>query len=109
MTVKDPLGRVTTTVFDALDRPTVVIDPHVSGHTTTTYDGDSEVIQVVDPMGRITTTTYDNRGWVATVTDPLGNTTTYSYTATGKDVDLHQPGAAAAARPSRISTTRTTA
>ena len=35
--------------------------------TTTTYDGDSEVIQVDDALGRITTTTYDNRGWVATV------------------------------------------
>ena len=40
MTVKDPMGRVTTTVFDALDRPTVVIDPLNSNRTTTTYDGD---------------------------------------------------------------------
>ena len=35
------MGRVTTTVFDALDRPTVVIDP-MSGRTTTTYDADGE-------------------------------------------------------------------
>ena len=59
------------------------IDP-MGNRTTTTYDGDGEVIQVVDPMGRITTMAYDNRGWVATVTDPLGNITTYSYTATGQ-------------------------
>ena len=41
---------MTTTVFDALDRPTVVIDP-MNGRTTTTYDGDGEVIQVQDADG----------------------------------------------------------
>ena len=86
------MGRITTTVFDALDRPTVVIDPLIGNRTTTTYDGDSEVIQVVDPMGRITTTTYDNRGWVATETDPLGNVVTYSYTATGMASTVTNPG-----------------
>ena len=54
--VKDPMGRITTTIFDALNRPVVTIDP-MNNRTTTTYDGDGEVIQVIDPMGRITTTT----------------------------------------------------
>ena len=83
----DPMGRVTTIAYDALNRPTVETDPLTATSnavTTTVYDADDEVIQVTDPMGRITTTTYDNRGWVATVTDPLGNVTTYSYTNTGQ-------------------------
>ena len=32
VTVTDPMGRVTTTVFDALDRPTVVIDSTLGEH-----------------------------------------------------------------------------
>ena len=49
-----------------------------------------EVIQVVDPMGRITTTTYDNRGWVATVTDPLGNVVDLLVHGDRKGVDRDQ-------------------
>ena len=84
-----------------------MIDPLSSNRTTTTYDGDSEVIQVDDGMGRITTTTYDNRGWVATVADPLGNVGTYSYTATGKEATLTRT-VAAALHWSRSCMTRTT-
>ena len=85
-TVKDPMGRVTTTVFDALNRPIVVIDP-MGNATTTTYDADDEVVQTVDPMGRITTATYSVRGWVPTVTDPLDLTTTYTYNSTGQTIE----------------------
>ena len=59
VTFKDPMGRITTTAFDALDRPTVVIDPLNGNRTTTTYDGDSEVIQV------------DRSGWGASRPRPM--------------------------------------
>ena len=39
-TVKDPLGRITTTQFDQMDRPVVVIDP-MGNRVTTTYDKNS--------------------------------------------------------------------
>jgi len=93
-TVEDALGRSTTTVYDALNRPTVVEAPLTAASnavTTTTYDAEGQVVQVVDPMSRITTTTYNNRGWAATVTDPLGNTSTYAYTATGKAANVTIP------------------
>ena len=91
VTVKDPMGRDHD---DGVRRPRSpdCRDRPDAGPTTTTYDGDSEVIQVIDPMGRITTTTYDNRGWVATETDPLGNIVTYSYTATGMASTVTNPG-----------------
>ena len=92
MTVKDPLGRVTTTVFDALDRPTVVIDPHVAAARPRPTTATARSSRSPTRWAAITTTTYDNRGWVATVTDPLGNVATYSYTATGKASTVTNPG-----------------
>ena len=77
------MNQVTTTVFDAFNRPIVVTDP-MGNSTTTTYDADNEVVQTVDPLGRITTATYSVRGWVPTVTDPLNQVTTYSYNSTGQ-------------------------
>ena len=49
VTVKDPMGRVTTTVYDELDRPTVVIDP-MGNAVTTTYDADGEKLTVTDAL-----------------------------------------------------------
>jgi RHS repeat-associated protein len=89
VTSKDPMGRITTTVFDALDRPTVVVDP-MSGHTTTTYDADGEALTVADALGRVTTNTYSVRGWLSTVTDPMGYLATITYSATGKQLGLYQ-------------------
>ena len=72
VTVKDPLGRITTTVYDALNRPTVVIDP-MGNRTTTTYDADGETLHGDRPAGP----DHDDdlhrcgAGWPR-VTDPLG-------------------------------------
>jgi RHS repeat-associated protein len=60
--------------------------------TTTTYDADDEVVQTVDPMGRITTATFSVRGWVPTVTSPLDLTTTYAYNNTGQTTSFTQNG-----------------
>ena len=103
------MGRITTTIFDALDRPTVVIDP-MGGHTTTTYDGDGEVGQVGRPDGpdHDSRPTRSAAGW-RPVTDPLGNITTYSYTATGQSLDASaDPGTSGGGVPYPTSTTTTT-
>ena len=108
------MGRITTTIYDALDRPTVVIDP-MGNRTTTTYDADGEKLTVTDPMGRVTTTTYNVRGWVATQTNPLGFTTTYTYNNIGQVTEIGQPASSGGGGTSggntdlTITTTTTTA
>jgi RHS repeat-associated protein len=89
VSVKDPLGRITTTIYDALNRPTVVIDP-MGNRVTTTYDADGEKLTVTDALNRTTTYTHSVRGWVSTVTDPLGNVVTYTYSPTGKELGQYQ-------------------
>ena len=65
------MGRITTTVYDALDRPTVVIDP-MGDRTTTTYDADGEVARWKTRWAGSRPATYDDRGWVAEVDRPAG-------------------------------------
>ena len=65
------MGRITTTIYDALNRPTVVIDP-MGNRVTTTYDADGEKLTVTDALNRTTTYTYSVRGWVATDDRPDG-------------------------------------
>ena len=83
----DPMGRVTTTVFDALESARRSSTDPMGEPTTTTYDADSEVVQTVDPMGRITTATYSVARLGATVTDPLDQVTTYTYNSTGQTTE----------------------
>ena len=72
---------------------------HMRNSTTTTYDADGEVAQVVDPLGRITTETHCVRGWVPTVTDPLNLTSTYSYSSTGQTLSTTLPGSSGGPAP----------
>ena len=87
--VKDPMGRITTTQYDEMDRPVVVIDP-MGNRVTTTYDADGEKLTVTDALNETTTYTYSVRGWVATVTDPMGYIVTYTYSATGMNLAAYQ-------------------
>jgi YD repeat-containing protein len=83
------MDRITTTQYDELDRPVVVIDP-IGNHVTTTYDADGEVLTVTDALNRTTTYTYSVRGWVSTETDPMGFIITYTYSPTGQSLDSYQ-------------------
>ena len=49
----DPMGHMTTTLYDADGEVTESIDP--LGHATTTlYDADGEVTESIDPLGHMT-------------------------------------------------------
>ena len=76
----DPLGHVTQTTYDALNRPTVVTNP-LSGTNITTYDSVGNVIATTDALSRTTTYSYDNLNRLTAVTDPISGTTTYEYDA----------------------------
>ncbi|MGW3956363.1 DUF6531 domain-containing protein [Streptomyces sp. NPDC004752] len=78
----DPMGAVTTTEYDDLNRPTKVTDA-LNHATTTGYDPNGNVNQVTDARGKITKFTYTPADLLETVTNPLNKVTTYGYDADG--------------------------
>jgi RHS repeat-associated protein len=80
--VTEPLGRVTTSTFDANNNTLTITDPN--GHTTTlAYDLKDRPASVTDPLGKATSTTYDALDRRLTVTDSRGNVTRFEYDAVG--------------------------
>jgi len=106
LSVKDPLGHVTTYGYDALNRRIVLTD--ALGKTATyTYNNLDQLTQVKDPLGLTTTYSYDGlddqlgqsspdsgvtsyiydaAGNLKSLTDAVGNTTTYVYDALNRTV-----------------------
>ena len=76
--ITDPLSRVTTQTFDALNRVTKIVDPS-KGNTSFAYDAHDRVTKVVAPNGAVTTYAYDGFGRVLTRASPDTGTTTYAY------------------------------
>ena len=76
--VTDPLGRVTSVLFNFDDEVTTAFS--ASGRTTGyTYDSRGNVTAVIDPLGNQVRLTYDNRGKLVSVIDERNNTTTIGY------------------------------
>jgi RHS repeat-associated protein len=67
--VKDPLGRLTTTV----------------------YDSRGLVLATANPLNQRTTSAYDSMGWRTSLTDPLGRTTGYRYDVAGQRLGVVNP------------------
>lgn len=86
----DPTGAVTSTEYDALDRPTKVTDP-LRNVTLTGYDANGNVAQVTDPLNKVTKYSYTSADLLETVTDPLSKVTTYGYDAAGNRTSEMSP------------------
>jgi len=111
-TVTDPLGHVTTTTCDALNRPvrTDYADgSNVTANYTSTgfawkstdelgrstqkmFDGAGRVVKVIAPDSSNTTTQYDANGNAIHVTDALGRTWDYVYDERNRKVSSIAPG-----------------
>ncbi len=77
LTETDPLGNVTTYLYDSLDRVTreTGADPDGAGplaapQTNYTYDSADNLLTVSDPLSRVTSHEYDNLGRRTKVTQP---------------------------------------
>ena len=103
LSVKDPLNRVTTNQYDALNRLKQVTSPTpISAVTQYAYDGLDQLVSVTDPRSLVTgytvnglgnltqlsspdtgttASTYDLAGNLLTQTDAKSQTTTYTYDA----------------------------
>jgi len=93
---RDPMGRVTRFVYDALGRRVEIILPapkpgEKNPVRKTVYNVLGQVVQEIDPLGNATTTEYDAFGRRAAVIDAEGGRTEFTYNATGKMLSLKDP------------------
>jgi RHS repeat-associated protein len=92
-TVTDPLGNVTTHTYTATGKTSTATTPGVSGGATDSfaYDNDDRLIAVTDPLVHTTTTTYDAVGNPIAITDPLSRVTTTAYDARNRPTTITDP------------------
>jgi RHS repeat-associated protein len=80
LSIKDPLNRTTSYVYDANQNVTSMTDP--LGHITRyTYDANGFQTSVTDPLLHATSKVYDQFGDISSRTDALGNIATIGYDA----------------------------
>lgn len=81
--VTDPLGRLTTSVYDKRGQLVAEIDA-LGNRTTSTYDLAGRLVSVTDALNHTTTYVYDAAGRQTASIDPLGNRTTSVYDNRGR-------------------------
>ena len=93
--ITNPLGHMTTTIYDFLRNPVVM--QYADGSVVTQIWGASTTIDPrfnrrlqarVDPLGNITSYTYNAWGQVRTIQDALGNITSYGYDTLGNQTSV---------------------
>ncbi|MGW8724890.1 ricin-type beta-trefoil lectin domain protein [Streptomyces sp. NPDC055808] len=89
----DPTGALTSTAFDAFNRPTLVTDA-LGQATKTEYDAVGNITKSTDALNKSTTFTYTPANLQATATNPLGKTTWYGYDSDGHRTSATSPGGA---------------
>lgn len=91
--VVNAYGKVQTTRYDALGRPTDTKDE--LGHTATqAYDHRNNLVGVIDELGHATHLRYDRRDKLVSETNALGQSTTYTYDDAGRLQEIHRPNGA---------------
>ncbi|HTT40226.1 MAG TPA: DUF6531 domain-containing protein, partial [Burkholderiales bacterium] len=86
--VSDPLGHLTSNLYDALNRLIRVVNPGASGtasggSTQYLYDGLDQVTQVIDPRNLATRYSLDGLGNLTQLQSPDSGLTRSSYDAAG--------------------------
>ncbi len=87
--VRDPEGRLTETVFDGANRPTIVRQPPVASgtpETVTEYDDNGNVTKITDPKGNVTKITYDERNRETVRVLDLNGDGVFSEVTPGEDI-----------------------
>ncbi|TMR22398.1 hypothetical protein ETD86_11950 [Nonomuraea turkmeniaca] len=98
-----PEGHITRQTFDALNRPTSLVEPVSASESITTrfgYDATGARTRLTDGRGNATWTSYNSLGLAETVTEPAttahpnaaDRTWTHLYDAAGNQVATIQPG-----------------
>lgn len=85
ITVNDPAGKKTVTVFDSNGR---VLSESVDGSLTASYQRDTanNIVKYTDERGQITTTQYNQAEYPLKITYPNGTTEEYQYNQANKPV-----------------------
>ena len=78
----DPLGRTTTSTFNALHEPLTVKDP-LNRVTTFTYTPTGDLLSTTTPSGATVSHTFAPDGALTSSVDALNKTTTFSYDSRG--------------------------
>ncbi|HEX8780838.1 MAG TPA: DUF6531 domain-containing protein, partial [Nocardioides sp.] len=81
--VTDASNQTSTTTYDAMDRPRIVTRAD-SSQTETTYFPYGALRAQINGLGAATTYTYDVHGAVLSTTDPNSQTTGYRYDGLGR-------------------------
>jgi YD repeat-containing protein len=76
--ITDPLGGLTTAVFDAAGNQTALVDP-LGNRTSFVFDVLNRVIEQDDPLANKTTMAYDAAGRQTSQTDRLGRRIDFSF------------------------------
>jgi large repetitive protein len=102
---QDPVGNVTTTVYDENGRAVSQTMPGytppgsttpITATTVRTYDEVGNLTKVSDPLSHDTSYVYDQLGDLATVTDPDGGVTHSTYDLDGDRLSVTDPTGAQA-------------
>jgi RHS repeat-associated protein len=88
--ITDPLGHQTQSFYDGNRNLVKVIDAN-QNTTLNMYDADDELTQVQRADGTVVKTGYDGNGNVTSQTDGLGQTTMYGYDAMDRKASMTDP------------------
>lgn len=88
--IEDARENVTSFVYDALDRLTLVEDA-LQGQAVFGYDANHNLASLEDPRGSLTTFVYDECDRLETVTDALGEVAEYAYDPAGNLTTIFFP------------------
>lgn len=89
----DTEGKIQRRQYDAMNRLTKLIDPSnalpapatgTSGVFSYEYDGEGNLVKLIDPKGGAVTFTYDGQGRLVRRVDTLGQAETIGYDAEGR-------------------------